>query len=578
MKDTVRFIRDLLLPYGTRRRDFVKKVYKKILKQQGIDENKAIYKETSGSKSLNYGLWDYKINKQLVILTTKHCLFIANLMKKCCKQAGLNAEVIIEKPQEGYKDLPHIVICPQMFKELPKLYVAFQMEQTVSSRWFTDEYYKKLKDSAAVFDYSLHNIAFLTKKSFDLKKLYYMPISYDKDMYRRYTNTDKQYDVLFYGDDSCLRRKAILESLSKQFDVKVINNLFGDDLYKELSKAKIIVNLHYYEGALLETTRIYECLSLNTAVIISEKSVDQNEHKDLEKLVDFVEIGDTNSLTKRIGYYLSNDENINKKLLSNKNILADKDATSFEYYFFRFLLASDNLTFDDFYDKASSYIHFTNNFWCLGLPEYIERRESFNSSNNCSITYYPGIRHYIGWIGCGMSYKFLMRKAKELNLPYVMICEDDVLFSKNFKFSLKIVLEYLIEIHKKWDVFSGMIVDVNNEANISAVTEYKDLKLVELDKMVSMVFNIYNRTFLEQLEQWDSSNRDADTNTIDRYIENKCKLNIVTTVPFLVSCKDELNSTLWGFQNSQYGGMLKASNVKMLSKIEAYNNSLEQKV
>ena len=65
MKNIVNRIRDILLPYGTRRRDFAKKVYKKILKQQGIDENKAIYKETIGSKSLNYGLWDYKINKQL---------------------------------------------------------------------------------------------------------------------------------------------------------------------------------------------------------------------------------------------------------------------------------------------------------------------------------------------------------------------------------------------------------------------------------------------------------------------------------------------------------------------------------
>lgn len=40
---------------------------------------------------------------------------------------------------------------------------------------------------------------------------------------------------------------------------------------------------------MLETTRIYECLS-NDALIISEKSSDFNTYTDLENIVDFVEI------------------------------------------------------------------------------------------------------------------------------------------------------------------------------------------------------------------------------------------------------------------------------------------------
>ncbi|VTN10213.1 Uncharacterised protein [Raoultella terrigena] len=49
----------------------------------------------------------------------------------------------------------HIVVCPQMFKQLPKHYIAFQMEQSVNSRWFTEEYFARLNNAVAIFDYSL---------------------------------------------------------------------------------------------------------------------------------------------------------------------------------------------------------------------------------------------------------------------------------------------------------------------------------------------------------------------------------------------------------------------------------------
>lgn len=70
----------------------------------------------------------------------------------------------------------------------------------------------------------------------------------------------------------------------------------------------------------------------------------------------------------------------------------------------------------------------------------------------------------------------------------------------------------------------------------------------------------------------DSDNRDAETNTIDRFIENLGNTVIVTTNPFLVLCKDELTSTLWGFTNDTYSNMICQSNKKMLDKINAFQN------
>lgn len=575
MKNIVNRIRDILLPYGTRRRDFAKKVYKKLLKQQGIDENKALYKKTSGSESLNYGLWDFRINEELVILTTQHCLFIANLMKKCCEKVGLSAKVITEKPQEGYKNLPHIVICPQMFKELPKLYAAFQMEQTVSSRWLTDEYYDVLNNAVAVFDYSIYNIEFFqVNNKINAGKFFYLPIAYDNSFAKGYSNIEKEYDVVFYGDDNCDRRKRMLDELKKYYNVKVINDLFGDELYKELSKSRIVINIHYYEGALLETTRIFECLSLGKAIIISEESVDIDEHESLKDIVDFVKIGDIDSIVKKIGRYLSDDKLYNEKLNKLAKYVNTKNATAFQYYFFRFLLATDNISFDTFYDEAASFINFKSKFWCLGLPEYIHRKKAFDEINQYKIEYYPGLRHFFGWVGCGLSYKFLLRKARELKLPYVTICEDDVLFRDDFNDKIKLINEFVLTKEQDWDIFSGLIADVNKNTVIESIQTYKGLEFIKIDKMTSTVFNIYNNRFMTRLENWDSNNRNADVNTIDRYIESHSSIKIITLLPFLVGCQDELQSTLWGFQNTQYNDMISNSIARLSSKVEQYKKDL----
>ena len=84
------------------------------------------------------------------------------------------------------------------------------------------------------------------------------------------------------------------------------------------------------------------------------------------------------------------------------------------------------------------------------------------------------------------------------------------------------------------------------------------------------VFNVYNKQFLEKLEEWDSDNRDASINTIDRFIENLGNTIIITTNPFLVLCKDELTSTLWGFTNDTYNSMICQSNRKISDKINEF--------
>ena len=168
------------------------------------------------------------IDTPIVILTTFHCDYVAVSILTALKKIGISSKIIYERPIEGFEDVPHFVICPQMFSQLPGLYVSFQMEQSVSSRWFTDDYIRKLENSFAIFDYSTVNISFLQQKGLSRKQIYFLPIDYVTNY--KSTREDADCDVIFYGDINNERRKMFISELKKHCTVKVINNLFGDEL------------------------------------------------------------------------------------------------------------------------------------------------------------------------------------------------------------------------------------------------------------------------------------------------------------------------------------------------------------
>jgi len=68
--------------------------------------------------------------------------------------------------------------------------------------------------------------------------------------------------------------------------------------------AKVIVNIHYYENALLETTRICECLSLGIP-IVSEMGSDQVHYEGKFESVTFTPLNDIDAMIHAIGKLLT---------------------------------------------------------------------------------------------------------------------------------------------------------------------------------------------------------------------------------------------------------------------------------
>lgn len=515
------------------------------------------------------------------ILATQHTLFVAHLIEKNLLDCGIKGHVSTAYSVEQDMGQMHIVVCPQMFKQLPRNYIAFQMEQSVNSRWFTDEYFSRLNNAVAIFDYSLKNIEYLLDKGIPYQKLFYMPISSFPDYPAHLADNgyvlddqkgDIHADVLFYGDPNCERRKAYLQELKKHFNVTVASEVFGDKLTRMVKNAKVVVNIHYYENALLETTRLYETISLGTPVV-SESSSDIVEHEDLQDVIDFCPIGDIPAMVEKIQILLSDNEYYNERKEKIKHFTNVDNKNN--YYLRRYLLSIDKLNFSQ-YKSIFSFEQFQTGDvprLCLSLSETPVRRKAFFASPSHGFQFFEGIRYRIGWIGCGMSYKYMLSGMLASKAEMGIICEDDVIFPVDYDDKLNKIINHLQSTEAKWHIFAGIIAHLHEDTKVLDVKVIDGIEYIYIDKMTSMVMNIYSRRGMDLISQWDEKNIDAETNTIDRYVESAQDLVVVTTLPFLVGYAEEQQSTLWGFENSQYTSLIKASEKLLAEKVAEFKKN-----
>jgi len=244
------------------------------------------------------------------------------------------------------------------------------------------------------------------------------------------------------------------------------------------------------------------------------------------------------------------------------------------YYLCRFLLAVDAIPFDRFYEAVGSYIHFDGNRVCLSLPESPERRASFDADNHYGFEVFPGLKHHLGWVGCGLSYKFIFRKAMEQQLDTILICEDDTYFPENFdeRFAK---LQSFMAVHDDWDVFSGVMADMGDAHILQCFSENGE-EFVYLDTLISTVFNLYRSSMYPLLADWDNWNRNKAENAIDRYMENK-NLRVLTTCPFLVGHKEDLDSTIWNHKNTLYNPGIESSSKRLYWLVDDYHYCEKQR-
>ena len=497
------------------------------------------------------------------IMTPGHAIFIAKLIERRLNKHGWSVEVFTSSPAE-FDCSAYIVICPQVFERLPpgEKRISFQMEQSVSSRWFTDKYIKILANSLAVLEYSLINLEFLEKKKISYPHVHYLPIGASSTYGEHVYVDEKLYEVVFYGDSkSSRRRQTMLDALQKYFNVHVVNNPFGDDMIRVLKQSKVIVNIHYYENSLLEMPRIQECLSLGLKVV-SESSQDQDDYPELDGAVRYFQ---QNSIEEMV-------EAVRQALKESNAPIENSVAHSekkFSFMFDRFLIAIGFLSASHINDMDIPISSDADTFG-LSLPETINRRRVFESGKPTNCVNFDGLRRRPGWIGCGLSYSALAKHALKHGLKSITVMEDDVILPPDYADGLNIIQSYLKGKGNDWDIFSGIIASLHPEVDVLNVEEYSGKMFVTINKMTSTVFNIYSESAMHMLCRWNPEDAVAATNTIDRYLESQEKLRVIVMLPFFVGHREEVNSTLWGFQNTQYCEMILDSEKLLLRKVDDF--------
>ena len=519
---------------------------------QGERRNIALYKKAEDTTS-----WG--------IMATRHTLFVAKAIERQLQSHGWGVNIMTASPDKFFHDY-YIVICPQIFDKLPpyEKLISFQMEQTVSSRWFSSEYLSILQNSYAVLEYATHNFPFLEKMKIAFPHVHYLPVCGLLSYGNTESQVEKTYEVLFYGDNlSSPRRQWLLSELKTRFHVLIINDVFGSSLERMIQSARIVVNLHHYEDGLLEVPRIWQCLSLGIPVV-SETSKDQEEYPELKSVVTFFEQGSIDSMMSSVIDTLKNPPSKQKMLsaisASNKR---------FSFMFDRFLVATGFLS-SAYASEMSPPIPLTNKV-IISMPETFIRRQGVSAEpllNNWSI--FDGIRRQPSWLGCGLSHYVIARQALRLGMKRIQIAEDDVIFEKNFLEKIKTVHKFLDERNDSWDLFCGLISDLHNDTKILSVENFDGMKFVTIDKMTSTVFNIYNQDFLRRIVLWNFTDLDPG-NTIDRFIENLPNLKVIVSLPFLVRQNDLYESVLWGFNNKLYSEMISESENQLQKKVSQFN-------
>ena len=334
-----------------------------------------------------------------------------------------------------------------------------------------------------------------------------------------------------------------------------------------IREAKVVINLHYYENALLEVPRIWECLSLGT-MVVSESAKDQNDYPELHGVVRFFEQGSIDSMLCAVKEVLDNP--IPEKAISRA---IEKSEHRFSFMFDRFLVGTGILP-SKHVEKMTLNLPPNADKIVLSIPESFERRNTVRAERNLDDwDLFDGARRQPGWIGCGLSYIALTHHARRHSLNRLAVAEDDVLLPESFRTDLEIIHRFLDKKADDWHIFSGLISDIHNDTKILEVDEFEGMTFATINKMTSTVFNIYNQNFFDIFATWDFNNLNPEENTIDRFIENQKDIRVIVAVPFFVGHREDVDSVLWGFNNTTYSKMIKKSEVKLKRMILNFRKS-----
>ncbi|OYU18734.1 MAG: hypothetical protein CFE34_08975 [Rhodobacteraceae bacterium PARR1] len=485
------------------------------------------------------------------VVTTPHTEYAGAALARALRGTRLHATCATQMPAQFDHDL-YIIVCPQMFATLPppEKAILMQMEQVRASRWVTPAYLARLRDSLAVLDYAVENIAALIEQAIPQKQLYFVPM---RPFARPDARATRDIDLLFYGAIASERRQEYLAALRARFPLTTVAEVFGDQMRATLDRAKVVVNIHFYDDALLETTRISEALT-HGARVVSETAADQADNAAFAPLVDFVPRDDVGAFVARVGQVLADWR-------EPLRLPEAEDFSGMTFHVLRALHGIGVLSEAELH-AACAEMTLPSNRLILALPEQLTRYRAAEANRLPGAVPFHGLRQIDGWKGCAASYKFLATKALAQGPAPLTIYEDDAVFDADAVARLAVIEDYLSARPDGWDVFSGLLSDLSPAARISRIDPVGDEEFLHLDSVIGMVFGIYNRPALKLLSEFTLKGESVSRHAIDRYLE-ALKPHCIATLRPLVGHNAEVHSSLWSTSNAYSSKMIDDSLIRL---------------
>jgi hypothetical protein len=184
----------------------------------------------------------------------------------------------------------HIVLGSNLLPDYPlplaRNAILYNLEQVaVGSSWFRPDLIDIFRRHV-LWDYSKKNAAALD--ALGVHVAHVVPIGYVKELTRLQPAPERDMDVLFFGSINPRRQEIIDRMTAAGLRVGAAFGIYGKERDALIGRAKLLLNVHFYDAKVLEMVRISYLLA-NRCAVLSERSSDPAEDDTLAEGVAFAD-------------------------------------------------------------------------------------------------------------------------------------------------------------------------------------------------------------------------------------------------------------------------------------------------
>ncbi len=162
---------------------------------------------------------------------------------------------------------------------LPKGCILYNLEQLDERNAELRRRLGALAERCEVWDYSQRNIGILREAGFR-RPLRHVPIGYAPALTRIRPAAVQDLDVLFYGSVNERRAKVLNDLQAAGLQVHAAFGVYGAQRDALIARAKVVLNLHFYDTSIFELVRVSYLLA-NGVPVVAECHGDTEVDEDL---------------------------------------------------------------------------------------------------------------------------------------------------------------------------------------------------------------------------------------------------------------------------------------------------------